>query len=94
MRIVLPIAGGRQHHLATFGRGDFFGDMAFIHSAARSAEAIAETPTLAYAISRARYDAVALQFPLLDRKVFLRLARALAIRLRQTDTELGALEEA
>ena len=93
VRIVLPLAGGRRHHLATFGRGDFFGDMAFIVPAARSADAVASVPTDLYTISRARFDAVASQHPMLDRKVFTRLACALAIRLRQTDTELRALEE-
>ena len=42
---------------------------------------------------RARFDKVAMDHPLLDKKVFWRLARALAIRLRQTDAELRALEE-
>jgi SulP family sulfate permease len=94
IRIVLPLAGGRQHHLVTFGRGDFFGDMAFIdHAAVRSADAVACAPTDLYVILRARFDKVALEYPLLDKKVFWRLARALALRLRQTDAELRALEE-
>src|SRR3990172_4256671 len=93
IRIVLPLAEGRQHHLVTFGRGDFFGDMAFIDHAARSADAVACAPTDLYVISRARFDQVAMDYPLLDKKVFWRLSRALSIRLRQTDAELRALEE-
>jgi len=93
VRIVLPLAGGRQHHIVTFGRGDFFGDMAFIDHAMRSADAVACAPTDIYVISRARFDKVAMDHPFLDKKVFWRLARALAIRLRQTDAELRALEE-
>ncbi len=93
VRIVLPLAGGRQHHIVTFGRGDFFGDMAFIDHAMRSADAVACAPTDIYVISRARFDKVAVDHPFLDKKVFWRLARALAIRLRQTDAELRALEE-
>ena len=93
VRIVLPLAGGRQHHLVTFGRGDFFGDMAFIDYATRSADAVADAPTDIYIISRARFDKVAVDHPFLDKKVFWRLSRALAIRLRQTDAELRALEE-
>jgi sulfate permease, SulP family len=93
VRIVLPLAGGRHHHLATFGRGDFFGDMAFIVPAPRSADAVAAAPTELYAISRARFDEVASLHPLLDRKIFTRLACALAMRLRQADAELRALEE-
>ena len=93
VRIVLPLTGGRQHHLVTFGRGDFFGDMAFIDHAVRSADAMACALTDIYIISRARFDKVAVDHPFLDKKVFWRLARALAIRLRQTDAELRALEE-
>ncbi len=90
----MPLAGGRQHHLVTFGRGDFFGDMAFIdHAAVRSADAVACAPTDLYVILRERFDTVAMAYPLLDKKVFWRLARALALRLRQTDAELRALEE-
>lgn len=93
VRIVLPLAGGREHHLVTFGRGDFFGDMAFIDSAARSANAVASVPTDLYVISRAKFDTVAKAYPQMDKKVFFRLARALAIRLRQTDAALHVLEE-
>jgi sulfate permease, SulP family len=93
VRVVLPLRGGRQRHLATFGRGDFFGDMAFISPAARSADAVAATASEIFVISRARFDAVAMEHPVLDKKVFWRLARALALRLRQADAELRALEE-
>ncbi len=94
VRIVMPLAGGRQHHLVTFGRGDFFGDMAFIdHAAVRSADAVACAPTDLYVILRTRFDKVAVDHPFMDKKVFWRLSRALAIRLRQTDAELRALEE-
>ncbi|MEK6604609.1 MAG: hypothetical protein AABY77_01800, partial [Nitrospirota bacterium] len=59
----------------------------------RTADAVASTPTSLYFISRARLDTVAMEYPVLDRKLFWRLARALANRLRQTDAELRALEE-
>ena len=94
VRILLPLAGGRQHHLVTFGRGDFFGDMAFLDHAARSADAVASTAVDLFILSRSRFDGVADGFPQMGKKVFARLARALAIRLRQTDVELRALEEA
>ena len=34
-----------------------------------------------------------MQYPVLDKKFFWRLARVLAIHLRQTDVDLQALEE-
>ena len=93
VRIVLPLAGGKQHHLASFGRGDFFGDIAFLDRGARTADAVASTATDLYFISRARLDTVAMEYPALDKKLFWRLARGLATRLRQTNAELRALEE-
>lgn len=93
VRIVLRLAGRSQHHLATFGRGDFFGDMAFLDRSVRSADAVTSTTTDLYVLSRARFDAVAEAYPQMGKKVFARLARALAIRLRRTDAELRALVE-
>ena len=67
--------------------------MAFIDNATRSANAVASVSTDLYVISRAKFDTVAKAYPQMDKKVFFRLARALAIRLRQTDAALHALEE-
>ncbi len=94
VRVFLPMDHSRHLNLATFGRGSFFGDMAFLDRGVRSADAVAVTATEVYAISRARFNETARQHPLLGVKVFARLARALAIRLRQTDNELRALQEA
>ncbi len=93
VRIGLDLAGGRHHHLATFGRGDFFGDMAFISPDTRSADAVAAADVDTFCISRARFDQVAMQYPVLDKKTFWRLSRALAQRLREADAELRALED-
>ena len=35
VRIVMPLEGRTGHHLATFGRGDFFGELAFMDRAPR-----------------------------------------------------------
>ncbi len=93
VRIVLPLNGGKSHHLATFARGDFFGDMAFLDQNVRSADAVARTAADLFVLPRACFDRVADEHPAVGKKIFARLARALAIRLRQTDAELRALEE-
>ena len=93
VRISLSLDGGKSRHLATFGRGDFFGDMSFLDHGVRSADAVAYAATDLYILSRVRFDAVANDCLQMGKKVFDRLARALAIRLRQTDAELRALEE-
>jgi SulP family sulfate permease len=93
VRIELPLDHGRHHNLAYFGRGNFFGEMAFLDHGTRSADAIATSDTELFVISRARFNEMSRPHPLLGVKMFARLARALALRLRHTDAELRALHE-
>jgi len=94
VRVQLPLEGGKSHHVVSFGRGDFFGDMAFLDRGVRSADAVAMAETDLYVLSRARFDDMAMRHPDMAVKVFARLARALAMRLRRADAELRALHEA
>ena len=59
VRIVLRLAHGEEYHLATFTRGDHFGEMAFLDRGTRSAGAVAATPTDLYLLSRERFERVA-----------------------------------
>lgn len=93
VKIMLPIGTGGAYHLATFSRGDFFGDMSFLDQGHRSADAVAATPVSLYSISRAKFDEVNAKFPRIGGNLFARLAYTLAIRLRQTDSELQVLQE-
>ncbi len=93
VRILLPLDNSRYHNLATFARGNFFGDMAFLERSNRSADAVASTQTDLFVISRKDFDAASVRTPLLGVKIFARLARTLAIRLRHTDSELRACQE-
>ena len=94
VRIAFSIGDSQPFHVATFGRGDFFGDMAFLDAGIRSATAVAETPTDIYAIKRATFDALADKHPRLGQQFMGGLARALAFRLRQADGEIRAFEDA
>jgi len=94
VRIVLPLENNRYHILATFGRGNFFGEIAFLDHGVRSADAVAATDTDVFVISRVRLDELSRSNPTLGVMLFARLARGLAIRLRYTDAELRALKEA
>ncbi|MEK6706190.1 MAG: SulP family inorganic anion transporter [Bdellovibrionota bacterium] len=94
IKIMLPLTDEKSHHLATFSRGDFFGDMAFLDKGIRSADAVSVGETDLYAISRKKFNDVAVKYPALPGMVFERLAHALSSRLRHTDSELRALEEA
>lgn len=86
--------GEAPFHVATFGRGDFFGDMAFLDSGIRSASAVAETPCDIFAITRGSFDLLAEKHPRLGQQFLGGLARALALRLRRADGEIRALENA
>jgi SulP family sulfate permease len=92
-RIVLPIGGAMVHHLATFRRGDFFGEMAFLDRRPRSADAVAERETDLFVLSRARFDVLAAEHRMLGVNVLAGLAKALAHRLRHTNAELLTLQE-
>lgn len=91
--ILLPLQGGKRHHLATFTRGDYFGEMAFLDRGARSADAEAKTGCELYVLSRNEFNTHAHADPVMALKVFARLARAVSLRLRQADGELRAIED-
>ena len=92
VRALLPIAEGQAHHLATFGRGDFFGEMSFLDHEPRSADAVAESETELFALSRARFDTLAVEHRVLAANLLEGLARALAIRLRYSNRDLALLQ--
>ncbi|MBS0662611.1 MAG: SLC26A/SulP transporter family protein [Verrucomicrobia bacterium] len=94
VRVSLPLRGGTYHNIASFGRGNFFGEIAFLDRGQRSANAVATTPVELYVISRHRFDEMSHAHPVVGVKVFARLARTLALRLRATDAELRATYDA
>jgi len=90
VRIVMPLGSGDHHNLASFGRGSFFGEVAFLDRGVRSASAIASTDVELFVLSRARFDEGSRSHPLIGVKIFARIARTLALRLRHSDRELRA----
>jgi len=92
VRIMLPLDEKQGHHLATFGRGDFIGEMSFLDGAARSADAIAFADTDLYALSRKRFDVLASEHKRLAINLFEGLARMLSMRMRITNAELRLLQ--
>ncbi len=94
VRIVLPLKSThRPHHLAVFGPGDFFGEVAFLNRTPRTADAIALKDTDLYVISRAGFDEVASGNPVVGSAFYQRLATVVALRLRDTDRELRRLQD-
>ncbi|MBI4678357.1 MAG: SLC26A/SulP transporter family protein [Elusimicrobia bacterium] len=94
VRILLPLEGRKGHHIATLGRSDFFGEVAFLDRGVRTADAVAISPTTLFSLSRANFDGFSRSKPELGAILFARIARALAVRLRMADEDLRALQEA
>jgi SulP family sulfate permease len=92
VRIVLPISDKQSHHLGTFGRGAFFGEMAFLDGDPRSADAIAFSEAELYVLSRKAFDKFAEDHKKLALGLMEGLASVLADRLRYTNAELHVLE--
>ena len=92
VRIMLPLNDGTAHHISSFGRGDFFGEMAFLDGSARSADAIAFNEVELFVLSRKTFDVFADEHKKVGLNLMEGLAGALASRLRYTNVELQALE--
>lgn len=94
VRIELPVDGARHRTLVWFERGNFFGEMGFLDSRKRTADAMASAATELFILRRSSFDEVCAKRPLLSGTVLGRLASALAVRLRRTDAELRRLHDA
>lgn len=92
VRIMLPISAQQSHHLSTFGQGGFFGEMAFLDGAARSADAIAFTDTDLFVLPRKVFDKISEEHKKTAIRLLESLASALAARLRYANAEISALE--
>lgn len=93
LRVLLPLEGGKFHHLATIGQGGVIGDLAFLDRGIRSADVEAKVDTDLFVLSRSRFNELARANAAMGVQVFARLALSIAESLRQSDAELRALEE-
>lgn len=93
VRIELPLANGTSHHLSTFSRGAFFGDMSFLDNQPRSADAIAVGNVELFILNREDFNKISQNFPDVTGIFFERLSVEISHRLRQNVIELKALEE-
>jgi SulP family sulfate permease len=92
VRIDLLLEEARRMHMATFGRGQFFGEMSFLDHHPHSADVTAVTDTELLILPRPDFDRYATEDPVMASHVFASLSIALADRLRHTNEELRALE--
>ncbi len=92
VRVMLPLEDGKSIHISSMGRGDFFGEMAFLDGTHRSAETSAFDQVELFVLSRKTFDAFADGHKKVGLSLMEGLASALAARLRHTNVELQALE--
>ncbi len=92
VRIMLPISDKLSHHLGTFGRGAFFGEMGFLDGHERSADAVAFSDSELFVLSRKSFNLMAEEHKKLALNLMEGVASVLASRLRYTDAELRILE--
>lgn len=93
IRIFAPLGAGKSRHIASFGRGDFFGGLAFLDGGTRSNDAIASVDTEVYILTRETFYKLSEEHKKLAFNLITAIARTLAIRLRHADTEMTMLRE-
>lgn len=93
VKVFAPLGAGRTRHIATFGRGDFFGGLAFLDGRPRGNDAIAATETEFFVLSQEQFNLLAEEHKRLAVTLLTAIARSLALRLRHADTEIAMLHE-
>ena len=93
VQVILATEGNRGHHLATYGRGDFFGGLSFLDGQRRGNEAISQTDSDLYMLQREAFDQLEERHKRLAQALIDSIVRVLAMRLRYNDMELAALRE-
>jgi SulP family sulfate permease len=93
VKVSLPVANGKTIHLATFSRGQFFGEMSFLDGRAHSADVQASRDTELIAIDRRAFAKVAVGDPVMSISVMRAVALAIADRLRHANAELREMRQ-
>ena len=82
------VVGGKETILATFGPGDFFGDMALFDHGPRSADVVANVDSTLLKITSVSFDRLTREAPALATPFLQATARTLAARIRADNKRL------
>ena len=93
VRLMAQLPLGKRKSVASFGRGDFFGSLAFMDGQPRPNDAVAVTTTELYVLTRAKFNEVTALHKQLAADLAYAMARTLALRLRRTESKLTMLQE-
>jgi serine/threonine protein kinase len=86
VRVLAPGEGGGVRVLNTLGPGDYFGDLAYLDGAVRSADVVAASDADLFVLTPEDVGRAALRFPGVEARIVARIAVALARRLRSVTT--------
>jgi SulP family sulfate permease len=94
VHFMVPV-GNRSdlRHVATFGRGEFFGGLAFLDRRPRANDAVAYRDTEMFVLTLEKFNQLAEGHKRIAFLLLSAIARTLAIRLRHADGELTLLQE-
>jgi CRP-like cAMP-binding protein len=87
------MVGGKETILATFGPGDFFGDMSLFDHGPRSADVIANVDSTVLKITAAAFDRLAKEAPALATPFLQATARTLSARIRADNKRLTRVSQ-
>jgi glutaminase len=85
--------GARRQRLSSLTPGLAFGDLALLDGGTRSADVIADEPTLCYALPIAKLRTLATSYPEIQNKLISNIGRELSARLRRADAEIRSLAD-
>jgi len=93
VKIFAPLGGGRLRHVASYGRGDFFGGLAFLDGRPRGNDAVTASDAEFFVLTIEQFNLLADEHKRLAIALLTAIARSLALRLRHADTEIAMLHE-
>ena len=93
IKITLSIGKNTIVHLATLGRGQFFGEMSFLDRQVHSADVYTQTDVELLIMTRTDFDRISASNPTLTAQVMQSIAIAIATRLRHTNSDLIQIRE-
>ena len=93
IKITLSIGKNTIVHLATLGRGQFFGEMSFLDRQVHSTDVYTQTDVELLIMTRTDFDRISASNPTLTAQVMQSIAVAIATRLRHTNSDLLQIRE-
>jgi len=92
VKIIHEYENGSKVDLATFAKGDFFGELALVDGETRSASAIAETEVKAAVIFKPDLDEFIEKYPKKGIKILNGISHIIATRLRSLNEEFFSFQ--